>query len=80
MVDKEAFKGWREVRYKRLRQREIKTVHSRISRPDLYPVDRDLPWYGFSMEVGHVFSHLDGSMAGTYDHEKGLLKSMVELD
>ncbi len=43
-------------------------------------MDRDLPWYGFSMEVGHVFSHLDGSMAGTYDHEKGLLKSMVELD
>lgn len=80
MVDKGAVKRWLEVRYKRLRQREVKTVHLRTSRPDLYPVDRDLPWYGFSTEVGHVFSHLDGTMVGTYDHEKSLLKSMVELE
>lgn len=68
------------MRYKRLRQRETRKLHLRTSRPDIHPAALGLPWYGFLPEVGQVFSHLDGTMAGTYEHEQGLLKSMVELD
>lgn len=60
------------MRWKRLRNKENRFVHRRTSRPDLYPVDRDLPWDGNSFEEGRVFSHLDGTMANTFDYRTDL--------
>ncbi|MFZ3172881.1 MAG: hypothetical protein WA118_13005 [Carboxydocellales bacterium] len=68
------------MRYKRLRQRESYRMHVRTSKPNFHPQELDLPWYGFSPEVGQVFSHLDGTLAGTYQHEQGLLQSLADLD
>ncbi len=68
------------MRYKRFRQQEMKHLHLRAPRPDLYPVTQDYPWYGFSVEEGRIHSHLDGTMVGTHDYEQGLLKSMVDLE
>jgi len=66
------------MRYRRLQNQESGCRYGRADRFTSQPWPKDQPWYGYSPGEGQIFSHLDGSLGSTSDHERTVLHHYID--